>query len=105
MHVVKLYLHSANAFPQVSTTNDIRRFYLKDISKFSPYKLKTCKACVEACMVFHPLESDTGTYLIEANVPQPYSYDASTKDYSKVIGYVNDHGSITIFIHFTRVRM
>ena len=100
MKNVKLYLHSRNA--DVSGKTGVKRFYIKDISRGSPYS-GTTKLSVETLIVFNTDEDLSGTYVLEMDQIQNYSYDSNLKGNSMVIGVVSDnfsnridHGETTV---------
>ena len=88
MKNVKLYLHSRNA--EVSGKTGVKRFYIKDISRGSPYS-GTTKLSVETIIVFNTEEDLSGTYVLEMDQIQNYSYDSNLKGNSMVIGVVSDN--------------
>ena len=88
MKNVKLYLHSRNA--EVSGKTGVKRFYIKDISRGSPYS-GTTKLSVETIVVFNTNEDLSGTYVLEMDQIQNYSYDSNLKGNSMVIGVVSDN--------------
>ena len=88
MKNVKLYLHSRNA--DVSGKTGVKRFYIKDISRGSPYS-GTTKLSVETIVVFNTAENLSGTYVLEMDQIQNYSYDSNLKGNSMVIGVVSDN--------------
>ena len=88
MKNVKLYLHSRNA--DVSGKTGVKRFYIKDISRGSPYS-GTTKLSVETIIVFNTEENLSGTYVLEMDQIQNYSYDSNLKGNSMVIGVVSDN--------------
>ena len=90
MKNVKLYLHSRNA--EVSGKTGVKRFYIKDISRGSPYS-GTTKLSVETIIVFNTEENLSGTYVLEMDQIQNYSYDSNLKGNSMVIGVVSDNFS------------
>ena len=87
MKNVKLYLHSRNA--EVSGKTGVKRFYIKDISRGSPYS-GTTKLSVETIVVFNTDEDLSGTYVLEMDQIQNYSYDSNLDGNSMVIGVVSD---------------
>ena len=87
MKNVKLYLHSKNA--TVSGKTGVKRFYIKDISRGSPYS-GTTKLSVETIVVFNTPATDSGTHVLEMDQIQNYSYDSNLDDNSTVIGVVCD---------------
>ena len=88
MKNVKLYLHSRDA--NVSGKTGVKRFYIKDISRGSPYS-GTTKLSVETIVVFNTGEDLSGTYVLEMDQIQNYSYDSNLKGNSMVIGVVSDN--------------
>ena len=88
MKNVKLYLHSRDA--NVSGKTGVKRFYIKDISRGSPYS-GTTKLSVETIVVFNTAENLSGTYVLEMDQIQNYSYDSNLKGNSMVIGVVSDN--------------
>ena len=88
MKNVKLYLHSKNA--NVSGKTGVKRFYIKDTPRGSPYS-GTTKLSVETIVVFNTDEDLSGTYVLEMDQIQNYSYDSNLKGNSMVIGVVSDN--------------
>ena len=88
MKNVKLYLHSKDA--NVSGKTGVKRFYIKDISRGSPYS-GTTKLSVETIVVFNTTANLSGTYVLEMDQIQNYSYDSNLDDNSMVIGVVSDN--------------
>lgn len=88
MKNVKLYLHSRDA--NVSGKTGVKRFYIKDISRGSPYS-GTTKLSVETIVVFNTAANLSGTYVLEMDQIQNYSYDSNLDDNSMVIGVVSDN--------------
>ena len=87
MKNVKLYLHSKDA--NMSGKTGVKRFYIKDISRGSPYS-GTTKLSVETIVVFNTAANLSGTYVLEMDQIQNYSYDSNLDDNSMVIGVVCD---------------
>ena len=87
MKNVKLYLHSKDA--NMSGKTGVKRFYIKDISRGSPYS-GTTKLSVETIVVFNTAANLHGTYVLEMDQIQNYSYDSNLDDNSMVIGVVSD---------------
>jgi len=88
MKNVKLYLHSKDA--NVSGKTGVKRFYIKDISRGSPYS-GTTKLSVETIVVFNTAANLSGTYVLEMDQIQNYSYDSNLDGNSMVIGVVSDN--------------
>lgn len=88
MKNVKLYLHSKDA--NMSGKTGVKRFYIKDISRGSPYS-GTTKLSVETIVVFNTASNLHGTYVLEMDQIQNYSYDSNLDDNSMVIGVVTDN--------------
>ena len=88
MKNVKLYLHSKDA--NMSGKTGVKRFYIKDISRGSPYS-GTTKLSVETIVVFNTAANLSGTYVLEMDQIQNYSYDSNLDDNSMVIGVVSDN--------------
>jgi hypothetical protein len=88
MKNVKLYLHSKDA--NMSGKTGVKRFYIKDISRGSPYS-GTTKLSVETIVVFNTVANLHGTYVLEMDQIQNYSYDSNLDDNSMVIGVVTDN--------------
>ena len=85
----KLYLHSKDA--NMSGRTGVKRFYIKDISRGSPYS-GTTKLSVETIVVFNTAANLSGTYVLEMDQIQNYSYDSSRDGRnSMVIGVVSDN--------------
>jgi hypothetical protein len=90
MKNVKLYLHSKNA--NVSGKTGVKRFYIKDISRGSPY-IGTTKLSVETLVVFNTVPNLSGTYVLEMDQIQNYSYDSNLDGNSMVIGVISHNGA------------